>query len=199
MIAARHQNQISINAANRSADAAQSAANTAKEALHISERAYIAIGVPQLNYENRSLTMAVTNTGHIPASKLKTTIHEATVIRTPGPITPPYPNFPTEEMHWTEDIADTCCSGGNMELRVRVPSLDKTRIESRQQKIFIVGQVIYNDGFPDTDNQITPFCFSTDVRVIPSSVIWAPCDWKTELAISKRLDQYPSRKYYFRY
>ena len=168
--------------------------NTAKEALHISERAYLTVDIQGIDYAARRAKILITNTGHIPPGRVKTTVHEATVARSPVE-EPPYRALPTEEMHWTEDVTDNF-STKDLAVVVRIPMLNKDRIENRKQKVFIVGQTVYNDGFPKTTDKITPFCFTTDVRSVPGTVVWYPCDWKTEVNISKKLDLYPGPQYH---
>jgi hypothetical protein len=155
------------------AKATQSSARNAETALIVSERAYLAVGINDFSYDTKSVLLPIVNTGHIPAGRGKTTIHEMTVSR--KPVMGPDDNGPIEEMHWSE--------------------LDKDWIENKEQKVFIVGKIVYNDGFPNTKERTAGFCFTTDVRTIPGKVEWYPCEWSAELPISEKLDKYPSPQY----
>jgi hypothetical protein len=175
------------------AKATQSSARNAETALIVSERAYLAVGINDFSYDTKSVLLPIVNTGHIPAGRGKTTIHEMTVSR--KPVMGPDDNGPIEEMHWSEYPFGGYSPVGNVVIHVRVPNLDKARIENKEQKVFIVGKIVYNDGFPNTKERTAGFCFTTDVRTIPGKVEWYPCEWSAELPISEKLDKYPSPQY----
>jgi hypothetical protein len=61
----------------KSADAAKSAADTARDALHISERAYVVTGTATLDMAKKAVSIPILNSGHLPAKEVIITIHSA--------------------------------------------------------------------------------------------------------------------------
>ncbi len=64
--------------AKSAADAARSAADTAKDTLHVSERAYLTLGTPTNDFQNKRMDVPVFNGGHIPSGPVQIVMHEAT-------------------------------------------------------------------------------------------------------------------------
>jgi hypothetical protein len=180
--------------------AQQDAVTAARESLEVSQRAYLIVDLDKAEFANKKVMLLVKNVGHIPPSNIRVVVHEATVSRPPG--NPDKNPTPTEEMHWTEDFSPGW-STVDFGISVRIPHGDEQRIATSQQKIFIVGMVTYNDGFPNTENQKAPFCWAAGTRwnpniegSAPKQIVWGPCDWRKELAASEQTDKYPSEKYH---
>lgn len=177
----------------RSAEAAKKAADTAAETLHVSERAYIQIGFKSIDFDTNTVWLSMVNTGHIPAGPGKTIVHEVTLFtgmneeqrKIAG-------GYIIVETHWTESPFQSYPSGESLQIHVGVPALPKTLLMNQKEESIIVGEVIYNDGFPHTKEQIWPFC-----HVITSQPTFDgndfPCDPSVELPIAISEDGYPNQ------
>jgi hypothetical protein len=175
-------------ATERSAGAATSAASTAKDALSISERAYLQIGGEVLDIPNKRIRITLVNTGRIPPGHIKVTVHESTLDITR------LNDARVIEIHWTEDYGEGLPSAG-MIVNVNVPRFNEAEIKSSRQQIVITGTITYNDGFPNTKDQVRPFCTSALNGPIPNEITLFPCDSSTELPIAIGIDKYPDPKY----
>src|ERR1035438_4822250 len=137
--------------------AARSAANTARDALHVSERAYIVTGAPVLELDTNIVDIPVSNTGHIPSGSLRIVVHEATIDVKP---TAPPGIIPTTEQHWQHyDVTPIPPSNGaTYTIDTPVQGVVASKINSGHQQIFVAGSITYHDGFPDTPEQTWLFC-----------------------------------------
>jgi hypothetical protein len=175
------------------AKAAKSAADTAKNALHISTRAYLQVQPGRLDIPGKRILLQLANVGHIPTGETTIVVHEETLdlrnLDTSGRTRP-------IEVHWTEDKFPTLPQGIDREINVGIPRLDETKISAGEQQIVVVGSVTYNDGFPRTPEAIWSFCVGSGLRPNIKDVVLFPCDATTQLRESIRVDEYPSEKYH---
>ncbi|MGF7181445.1 hypothetical protein [Tunturiibacter psychrotolerans] len=171
------------------ADATKSAAETSKDALHISERAYLQTTGEVLDVPNKRIKFIIVNTGHIPPGHLTGTIHESTLDISD------IQHSRVIEMHWTEDQSESLVSGGTA-VNVNVPKFDEVATKAGRQQVIVTGKITYNDGFPNTKAKEWPFCVSTGLRGTEvKNIVLFPCDSTTELPIAVRMDKYPDPRY----
>lgn len=175
--------------------AQQGAVDVARDTLEITQRAYLILEINDINYESQYVILHMRNIGHIPPVNIRTVVHEATVSRPPGEVNKPaFQPTPIDEMHWTQDVINGQMYETDINIHVRLPRVDEIRLAQNQQKVIIVGKITYNDGFPKTEDQITPFCYQTAIH--SQRKIWGTCDWSKEFPISEKTDEYPSDKYH---
>lgn len=172
------------------AGAATSAANTAKDALHVSERAYVVIGTPNLEVAKKAISLPVQNTGHIPSGKVEVVVHEATV---------DVPNTYTQsnlaaasEIHWSRQVFYTVTSGVPYNIEIATPKMDADKLNSGLQLIIIAGFISYNDGF--MDGQQWPFCIHTIYHTIFKELALTSCDASDYLPKLELVDGYPNNE-----
>jgi hypothetical protein len=136
---------------NTSAKAAKSAADTAKDTLHISERAYIVDTGTTIDVGSKSMSIPIVNNGHIPSGAVEIVAHEAT-INTAGPTTALDLRTAVEK-HWARHNFTSIPLGWPLILGIPVPAASKEHLESGTQMIVVAGVITYNDRFSDTPSQ----------------------------------------------
>ena len=173
------------------ANAAKSAAKTADEALHISERAYVVAGHPSMNASFDTVSLPIVNTGHIPSGKVKAIIHEATTVVIPNSSI--NPSIETHWKHYTLESVPT--SGQVMNFTIKTPNLNAAQFKSGHQQVLIVGVISYNDGFPDDPELQWNFCFGDAIKLQANDSDWVICDSASYLAQAISADHYPNNEY----
>ncbi|MFZ0639501.1 MAG: hypothetical protein WA020_03875 [Candidatus Acidiferrales bacterium] len=182
----------------RSADAARSAADTANESLHISERAYLILGIPVDDFQHKRTDIPIINSGHIPSGIAKVVVHEAT-FRLDDPSEKILPFTAVIERHWREATYQTIPvvpTGNLISVQVDLPALVQDQIASGKQAITIAASVTYNDGFPDTPEQTYLFCDQSSYAQSTKLFLMRPCD-DASVILQKlaAFDNYPSPDY----
>jgi hypothetical protein len=173
--------------------AAKSAAQTAKQALHVSERAYIVVGLPTVDTTAKYITLPIVNTGHIPSGKVTGIVHEATIDGVDPTVRGEV--IMATESHWKSyEFASVPTTGQTMNFNVRVPTLDADSLNAGHQQILVVGVITYQDGFPDDPEQRWPFCEGS-ATFPPRGLQWVICDPNLYLPEAIKADQYPSNEY----
>jgi len=175
----------------KSADAAKSAADTARDALHISERAYIVDGGASIDISTKSLTIPFVNSGHVPSGAVEIITHEAT-INAAGPTTSVDLRMAVEK-HWGRYNFRSIPQGWPLSLAIPVPQVSKEYLETGRQIVIVAGFVTYNDGFPDTPQQQWSFCTRTSYQTIMKRSLIGPCKPEDDtLHKLELLDGYPN-------
>jgi hypothetical protein len=172
------------------AGAAKSAADTARDALQISERAYLAAGIPFL--EAGFVNIPILNTGHIPSGKGILIIHEATLIVDPrhlGILTKP------AEQHRRSHTVENVPPNLPMSVDVPLPIFSAEEFNGGRQQIVIAGTLTYNDGFAATKDQLWKFCDIGQFSDLSRKVEWMPCDPEDALTRLTYGDHYPQGEY----
>lgn len=188
-----NQTKVIANQAITQASAAKSAAETAKEALHISERAYIIIGLPILDTTAKDITIPVLNTGHIPSGKVVGTVHEFSLDGV-DPTGRSSRNRETEA-HWKHyELSSVPTSGQTMNFIVSVPSLNIESLNTGHENIVVVGIISYNDGFPDDPAQQWPFCEGIALLPRGKNLQWEICNPVVYLPRAINADHYPENE-----
>lgn len=173
----------------KSANAAKSAAETSKQYMHISERAYLAIKDARIDWKEKMITLTFQNVGHIPTGKLTITIGEALLA---SPATGLPPNIETDaiEHHWGRKKRDSVppdvplLLGGTSFTR-----FDSQLIGNGNQILIMAGVLSYPDGFPEDGDQKTPFCFQTVIQAASKEVGVNPCNPDQTLPYLEALDK----------
>jgi hypothetical protein len=167
-------------------------AQTSKDALHISERAYIEVGVGPFDIPSKRLQLPINNSGHLPSGRAKITVHEETLDMSLFSATH---NANVIERHWTEDEFTSFAPGNSTFINVFMPKLDSQQISLNRQKIVVTGTVIYNDGFSGTPEQKWQFCIGSDLRPGTDTPVLFPCNPNEQLPIAVADDKYPDPQY----
>jgi hypothetical protein len=148
----------------RSSSAAVSAADTAKDALHISERAYIAALPPELDVPHKLLTLSFVNNGHIPTGRAQATLF---AITHPGS---------TPEGHWSKtEYSEIQPRGEGQEaqLTLGLEALDINQFSAGRQIVTVAGTIAYDDGFKTI--QTTDICYHSLFVQVSNKFEWVPC------------------------
>jgi hypothetical protein len=166
---------------------------TADKALHVSERAYIVVGLPILDAMAKYITVPVLNTGHIPSGKVTVMVHEVTM----DGVDPTVRGAITKatEVHWKHyEFASVPTTGQVMNFNVRIPALNTDSLNGGHEQIVLVGVITYKDGFPDDPEEQWPFCEGS-ATFPPRSMQWIICDPNLYLPQAINEDHYPSNEY----
>jgi hypothetical protein len=168
-------NIFQMQATQDAAIAAARAADIAKDALHISQRAYVSDGAPSINFPTKSITVPLINGGHMPSGEVEVVIHEAT-INTPTPTT--VTNLRNaNEKHWGRyNFKSIPASGYPIAIAIPVPLMSEVALNSGLQLVVVAGSITYTDGFPDTSQQKWEFCERTRYQITMKRMLIGPCD-----------------------
>lgn len=186
-------------AVQNSAEAEKVAAGASKESveqtrttLHVSERAYLTVSGPTLDFDKGVVALSVSNSGRIPSGDAEIVVHEAT-INPANSAAEPDLNAAVER-HWRRNRFESVAPGTPFGIVVPIPSFSKAKVEAATQTIILAGQVSYNDGFPDDPLQQWPFCTQSVRHFVLKQTIWVPCDGRVVLPQMQRLDGYPNNE-----
>jgi hypothetical protein len=178
----------------RSANAAKSAAETANKALHVSERAYITIGLPTLDITTKYVTIPILNSGHIPSGKVLGVIHEA-MMDVVDP-TVKQKRVKPSESHWKHyELHSVPNTGQPLYFEVAVPNLNLDSLNGGRQQFVMVGIISYSDGFSDDPVQQWTFCEVGATLQANKSPVWNICDPAIYLPEVTKTDHYPDDEY----
>jgi hypothetical protein len=180
--------------ANRdAATAAQESARTAKDAVYLSERAYVTLGSPALDLINNSLTVAVINSGRIPSGTANVILHSATIKINDGH---PYDlSKSLIEARWQHHSFDSVAPATTSHsVVVPLRMMDKRAIEAGLQTNVVVGFVSYNDGFPDTPVQRWNFCAITTYHLTLKQIFVGNCNAGEFLPTLELADGFPNNE-----
>ncbi|MFY9560496.1 MAG: hypothetical protein WAQ52_09710 [Terriglobales bacterium] len=151
------------------------ATQTAKDSLHVTERAYIIFGQPELDYDKKMLNVPVVNTGHIPSGEVTIVLYEGTFSnesRSHDPI--PFRNL--VERHRSIDALSSIAAGWPSIIAIPIPKMDAKRVKDARQMVMVVGTISYNDGFPDTPTQHWTMCASTVYQAVAKQSYLRTCN-----------------------
>jgi hypothetical protein len=181
-------------AAQTTAGATKSAADTAKDALHISERAYITLSNPQLNYSKHSVTLAVNNTGRIPSGPTEIVVH-VLVVDIAEPLQPTMNLNNAVQRVWKRSRFGSVPVGNPFQVnQAALDKMDESKVGTGHQHVIVVAVVTYNDGFPNTPLQKSMFCLDSYFNMPMNETLVTPCDAAEYLPISESVDGYPNNE-----
>lgn len=171
--------------------ASQSAADTAKDAVHISERAYITVGAPQPDFTKKTITVFINNSGRIPSGPTTIITHRLT-LKLSEPDAPSI-NLPESatDSRWKKSYFDSVPTGTPFSILMPFTQMDEKQLLAEKQQILVVGSVSYNDGFSGTPQQTWNFCVITVVHRTLHQVYLTNCDPVTYLPAAELADHYP--------
>jgi hypothetical protein len=171
-------------ATQEAANAADSAAGTAQESLHISQRAYLITGEVTFDPETGFAKMLYVNGGHIPARDIEVTAH--VLAQTADPMSP-------EGYRWERKKLESLPANVPMSFSEGIPHFNSARFKAGQQKLILVGFFTYNDGFSDNLREKWSFCAETVWQTKLKMVLTMPCA-SNYLSKIESLDGYPERE-----
>ena len=171
------------------ANAAKSAADTARDALHISESAYVSIGTPRIDAAQGLFYLPIQNTGHIPSGAVDIIVHEATFN---SPTIDPNTLPPAAEKHWKSQHFISITPGTPVEISVLLRKIATQYLLQGQQVVVVAGSISANDGFPDTPQRNSLFCWRSIAILKPRQVNVTPCDPGVFLPQLVKVDGYPN-------
>ncbi len=174
----------------KAANAAGSAADTAKQTLRVSERAYLSIEDPTFDFGSKAMRLPLSNTGHIPSGALISTIHEATY-DTSGPIIWEF----AAEKSWQHTNWDSISPGNHNSVLVPIPLLDGGLIDSGKQFVIVAGTLSYNDGFKGSPKVIWRFCFRNVYQAIAKKSFLITCSPDEVIPNLEKQDGYPNNEH----
>jgi hypothetical protein len=177
----------------KASDAAASAADTAKESVHLSERAYVTTFAPLVDLDKKLLSVAINNSGRLPSGPAQIIPHSF-LIPIPIPSAPTVDLRTASEKHWSRDHFDAIQPGTPFTLTVPLRGMNTHLLESGHQQILIVGYVTYNDGFSGTPDQQWNFCFLSVYSLPMKQVVMHPCDFGSFLPVAIKADGYPNNE-----
>jgi hypothetical protein len=181
--------------ARKNASAAKSAAETARIALHISQRAYVSMPFPLLDSKKMTVTFTPNNSGQIPSGPAEIIVHEATADRTPK-----NSELSIVECHWHKyKLArifrgSSLTSRDNPGLLMPLHRASITKIQANIESITVAGTMTYNDGFVEDGSDTQIFCFQTIYNPIEKEPMWMPCDADSIIKRLELLDGYPKNE-----
>ena len=182
-------------ATQQSADAATSAAKTARDALHISERAYLTLAGPTTDMGKKASKLVLTNSGRMAARNVELITHEAT-FASPGVGTTiiGIGRAPIEK-HWKRTRLPSVANGNPYTFLIPSAAMDESSLRNSTQMIVIAGYLGYSSGFPDDAEERVPFCHHTIYHFLTKDLHWTPCpDSEQAIKILEGIDGYPQNE-----
>ena len=180
-------------ATNKAADAARSAAQTAKETLHVSERAYVVIEDTSFGFSTKSVILPLVNSGHIPSGEMISVVHEATY-NVASPADQINYNIPNQ-IDWQHQRWDSILQGNHQTLIIPIPPLEEDRVNAGTQMVVVAGSLTYNDGFVGSSQQKWKFCFRNWYQTVMKRAYLSPCNPEQILPYLEKADGYPNNEH----
>ena len=174
----------------KAANAAKSAADTARDALHVAERAYVVTGTATFDTAKETVTIPIFNTGHIPAKGMIMKIHSILFEAVPPT---PRNQAPGIEMFWNTFNRDSVVPGVPAPITAVFTRMSQQGMEAGEQEFVIAGSIAYNDGFGKKPNQLWFFCARSEYNSIlkeTTSITCVPNEW---IPILEKADGYPNK------
>jgi hypothetical protein len=181
-------------ASQQAAAAATFSANTAKQALHISERAYIAMSSADLTeLTQHRIQLQFTNIGHIPSRQMVVVVYRTSTRakQVPGGII--WVADGTEK-GWHRTVYDRVFPTAPVYLTVMFPSVPPESIMNGARELIVAGTFSYDDGFPDDPLASEDFCFRTFADTDKKQIIAVPCEPKRVIPMMQKLTGYPNNE-----
>jgi hypothetical protein len=182
---------IQARAARRAAKAAEDAAVTAKDAVHISERAYVMLATPQINFAAHTFNVNINNVGRIPSGTLDMIVH-VVVVNVANPFRLNLLDFQkAPEKHWKPYHFNSVPIGSALFISQFLEKMDEAQIEASQQHVVFIALVSYNDGFEGTPVQEFTTCIDASTIATTKQLTFIPCNENTYLPAVEKVDGYP--------
>ncbi len=165
--------------------ASASAANTAADALQISERAYVVSGGVQVDWARKVLYVPIENLGHIPSGQVHVIMHFSKITKNAG-------GEMSDEVKWTEAWFNSLTS--NAPVTSPQITFEPNLARSGVEFIHLGIEIEYHDGFKGTPLR-TQGTASCSFHSKEGTFLFGPCPFTNMLEVLKKADQYPSPKY----
>ena len=162
-------------------------------ALHISERAYLSLGAPQMDASKTIAMLPLINTGHMPTGAVSILVHEATLPIVAGSNRVDF--AAAEERHGESNSTQAAATGNPYNFSFKIPAFSEEKIEAGQQVVFIAGHIGYDDGFYDDGYQVSPYCMETVFQAVTKQILWSPCDAGVIVPLMEAQDHYEEQSY----
>jgi hypothetical protein len=173
------------------AGAAKSAAITAKDTLHIAQRAYIFTGVPSMNYAEGKMHIPLINSGHMPSGPIQIKAFQVTVdVQDPSHLR----SGKVIDKHWIPLTRHAIEIGQLMSFSVPVRKAIADKVATGLQYVVVAGTITYDDGFVERLPQHWDFCFQTLYN--PKSKIdeVTVCEPSIEIPKLMKIIEYPKNE-----
>jgi hypothetical protein len=170
------------------AEAAKSAADTAKDALHISERAYVNSGSPNADDQRKTIVIPLINSGRLPAENVVSVLFEVTINPKASGLGPTNLADTVERNKGITHFPVITPGPSPVSVVVPAPKMSAKLLNTGKQQIEIAGIVTYGDGLPDTLSQASFVCLVTMYQTLAKAVYWTPCNTGKEIARLASLD-----------
>jgi hypothetical protein len=185
--------QLQVDQVRRSADVAKTASETAKEALHVSGRAYVTTEEPRIDSQSKDIVVGIVNSGHIPSGKMTDIVHQATysIAQVGDQIDW---NSPTDKS-WQHNDWQSIQPGNHNSMLVPLPSFDESMYNSGHQLVVVAGTLTYNDGFSDTPQRVWKFCLRSIHHLVTNKTYLIGCDPEDVIPRLEKVDGYPQNEH----
>jgi hypothetical protein len=171
------------------ADASRSTAKTAINTLHVSERAYVVAGAPQLVIDRKMIALPLQNNWRIPSGPVELVAHELTVEADPAAGTTNLAM--ASEIHWKRSKFQTIIPNVPFLVEVPVAKMNPDQMRNGHQLVLIAGSISYRDGFEDTPTANWTFCVQSILHTTLKELTLTSCDPAEYLPKVEMLDGYP--------
>jgi hypothetical protein len=168
--------------------AALSASNIAKDALHISERAYIFTGMPRIDEVSDVLDVPLINSGHIPSGEATLISHEL-MADIPAPTNQGTVLGKILDARAQTGKLKTIAVGGGTSFHIGIPMVKRDKISTGNQKIVATLTISYNDGFTETPRREWQFCTQSYYDTTTKLSAWDACDADHWIPIIKEYEK----------
>jgi hypothetical protein len=171
---------------------ARFSAETAKEVLHVSERAILVVGDGTLKDDSKIFSVPLENVGRLPSGPVEVIVHSGTfnVPNSDGPIKA----SDLISYHWFTIKVQTIIASEPIYLMVDMPDTSFPDLRSGHQQVMVAGTVSYYDGFPDTSRQSFTFCRRTVYWPKLNFLAVQDCDGTAMLPFLKQAGNYPNHQ-----
>ena len=170
--------------------ASVSAADTAKEALHVSEGAFIAPGKPEFDFSAENMSLPLINSGHIPSGPVSMKVFEVSTYHAD----PSNPASTVIEKHWRSVRIKSIPVGSPYTYNISIPSLTAEKVNDGHEGVRVGGIISYGDGFLDTPQQEARFCFLSIFDFKSKRFAFALCDPDKDLTELIKIVGYPDNE-----
>jgi hypothetical protein len=158
--------------------ASLSSANTAKEALHVSERAYLVREKVEAEVDHKVITASVENAGHIPTGDIHVVTHLAVVEQV---ALAPEGRVRILEADRTESDLPSFPPGIPQKVYFTPQTFDVDRYRMGIQTLVVILTVTYNDGFPDEPDRTLKICAQSDYHPQINMTDFVACNFNASL------------------
>jgi len=126
----------------KQATAAETAANIARDTLHVSQRAYLTVPTPTVDPDRKIFSIMILNEGHMPSGPVHAIFNEA-MISVINLLSAHADVKNASEKHWTDTPIHEIFQQTHHDIGVVLPELDRDAYKSGHQIIVVTGFVTF--------------------------------------------------------